>query len=464
MRTDVEVIRGVDKQTADNAACASLLQLGPVRHFTDNNRSASQFATKAREEWDALLDHVRSGAASHVLVWLLDRAARTTEGTEALLAACRQGGALIVQTAGSPVIADPNNPDDIFRLKMAALLAEYEVAKMSIRQKRHKLATAEAGKPHGGRRLFGYETDRTIRESEAAVVRDLAARFLAGSSLRSLAAWLNEEGVPTPSTEARLAAGEKPAQWTGPNLRGMLRRPAYAALRVHKGAVVGDAAWEPIISRAEHERIMAITDDPARRINKTGNARRHLLTSLATCATCGEHLKSHSATGKNLAAAYRCATGQHCYRTITLVDRVVVDRVVDRLRSMDASGLLPLDDGDTELEDATRDRDALDARLVEYGALAHTMPPAAYAAAVTGITAERDALAARVKTLAAGRAAPSTVLENMTGEAAPAAWEAADLGRRRAVLALLAESIQLRGATLTGDRKFHASDVVIVWR
>lgn len=41
---------------------------------------------------------------------------------------------------------------------------------------------AEAGLPHGGYiRPFGFDNDKvTIREDEAEVIRDLAARYIAG--------------------------------------------------------------------------------------------------------------------------------------------------------------------------------------------------------------------------------------------------------------------------------------------
>src|SRR4051812_449939 len=127
---DAEVVRNIARQGIDNDACSMTmwgLSIPEEDHYTDDDRSASQFATKVRERWLELLARIRRGEATHVLVWLFDRAFRTTEAAEELLDACRAGGAHIVQTAGSPVVVDPHNPDDIFRMKLAGLLAEYEV-------------------------------------------------------------------------------------------------------------------------------------------------------------------------------------------------------------------------------------------------------------------------------------------------------------------------------------------------
>jgi DNA invertase Pin-like site-specific DNA recombinase len=456
---DTVVSRGVDRQSRDNAACADLLGLGTVaRHYTDNNRSASQFATKEREQWNALLAHVRSGSVSHVLVWLFDRAARTTEATEALLAACRVGGALIVQTAGAPVIADPNSPDDIFRLKLAGLLAEYEVAKMSVRQRRSKAAAAAAGANHGGRRRFGFEPDMaTLVESEAAAIRYVVARLLAGATLRECALWLNHEGM----------RGTSGAEFTGPNLRHLVMRPYLAGLRVHQGAVVGQADHAALIPEADHHRLVHLLSDPKRRTNMS-NARRYLLAGLAVCATCGADLRGRPGTKANPdRRAYACATGRHCYRAVDDVDMLVTERTVARLERLTAAGSLSLD------VDPTADElGAVDASLAALAGREADMATAmavgtltadAYAAATSAIGAERDRLTERRATLLDAAARPVDVLDGMTGPGAGAAWDAADLGTRRAVLDVLWDSIALRGA-VTKRAPMTSGDVVLVPR
>jgi hypothetical protein len=58
--------------------------------------------------------------------------------------------------------------------------------------------------------------------------------------------------------------------------------------------------------------------------------------------------------------------------------------------------------------------------------------------------------------------APVAVLDGMTGPGARAAWEGADLGRRRAIIDTLAE-VRLRGAA-TRRAPFQSSDVELVWK
>jgi hypothetical protein len=75
------------------------------------------------------------------------------------------------------------------------------------------------------------------------VIRDLAAKILAGSTLGSLAADLDARGVPT-------ALGGK---WTGPNVSVLLRRPHLVGRRVHLGKTY-EADWPAILDVSTWER------------------------------------------------------------------------------------------------------------------------------------------------------------------------------------------------------------------
>jgi DNA invertase Pin-like site-specific DNA recombinase len=499
---DVEVSRGVDRQAVDNVKCAQELHLidGPLpeaQHFTDNDRSASQFATKERERWADLLELVRGGSVSHVLVWLLDRAYRTTDGAEQLLAACRQGGAVIVQTAGLGTICDPNSPDDIFRLKLAGLIAEYEVAKMAQRQRRAKKAAADMGVSHGGKRRFGYEPGmHEVRESEAELVRDIAARLLAGESLSSCAKRLNDQGVPTPTFDGTCNACDSQVvrlegstfrhadpeldddhaalvtQWKGPNLRTMILRPHLAALRVHgKEAdgktpkVIGKAAWPPILSVEDHDRLKHLLGDPKRRTS-TSNARVYLLAGLAKCAECGEVLRGKTRSKADQRRVYSCATGRHAHRAVEDVDALVVGRVIARLEQTDASGAL-VDNTAQDLVTALAERLEVlkadrKAKAVELAAAG--LDSDSLADILEGYATNIERVAEDLANAREGARRPEVALQGMTGSQAAQAWEAAALGRQRAVLSFLTTSITLRGADHGRRRLIQAEDVHVTFR
>jgi DNA invertase Pin-like site-specific DNA recombinase len=458
---DAEVSRGVNRQAEDNAAAAVAVlgvPIHPDHHFTDEDRSASQFATKVRDAWVDLLARVRAGEATHVFVWLFDRAFRTTEAAEELLEACRQGGALIVQTAGNPTTADPRNPDDVFRLKLAGLLAEYEIAKMAMRQRRSKQANAELGRAPGGCRRFGYEPGFTgVRETEAAYIREAVTRFLAGESLHALCKWLNGEG----------ALGAKGGLWVGGNLRKMLGAPHIAGLRVHKGQVIGPAAWPGIIPVETHHHVVAMLANPERRTNGTGsNARKWLMAGLMVCDDCGAPMRARPRTGRGAVPSYYCPTGRHVHRPVDRVDRAVELAVVERLARYDAAGLLVTDEASAELARLTEARAAMDTAYAELEAMRRSgeLTTRAYATATAGLEDDIAATDAAIKVAAAEVGQSSRVLEGATGPAARAWWAGATLARRRAVIADLAE-VRLRGGGRRGGRyTFRPTDVVVNWR
>ena len=103
---------------------------------------------------------------------------------------------------------------------MAALLGEFDTMESEIKSERQVLAAqarAKAGKPPLGTRLTGYTVSGEIIEAEAAIMRDVFARFHAGDSLRGIAAWLNETGVPT----------RRGKPWNPSSVRDILTNPRY---------------------------------------------------------------------------------------------------------------------------------------------------------------------------------------------------------------------------------------------
>ncbi|MCC2318797.1 recombinase family protein [Cellulomonas sp. zg-Y138] len=85
----------------------------------------------------------------------------------------------------------------------------------------------------GGPRPFGITEDRvTHHPAEARAVRELAGRALAGETLRSLTAWLQDQGV-------RTVGGN---EWRSTTVRQLLINPRMWGMRVHRCQVIGPAA------------------------------------------------------------------------------------------------------------------------------------------------------------------------------------------------------------------------------
>lgn len=453
-----EITVGNDRQHDDNAAYAAN-ELGGIRERFREEGSASRFRTKDRDRWLAMLDEIRSGRVTHVLVWVLDRVIRDDADRVELINACRNSGAVIVQT-GSGTVIDPSDPDSVFLATILGAVAVLEVEKMSKRIRRFKQARRDAGLPHGGKRWFGYldadelgERKRNMQADpvEAAIFRDLVARFLGGEALFSLAKSLHDKGVPT-------TAG---GVWTGPNLRSILANPRYAALVVHKGEVVGPGVWEALIDEETHARVVRKLAEPSRKTT-TGNARVYLLAGLGVCAECGDSLRGrplHHTTYKGDDygdRAYACKSGRHVHRSVMQVDRVVEALVIDRLARMNKGGALVEEESEDEavaMRAALRELDVMldaDDDAVSRGELSQERANKRAAKyekrrrELVDALGKLDDKAPRALAVLDGFVSEAATLDERRAHAR-AAWDRAELGRRRELVALLFERVALRG-------------------
>src|SRR4051794_11455245 len=116
--------------------------------------------------------------------------------------------------------------------------AQLESRKISDRSKRKKKAMARSGLFGGGRRPFGYDYIPAVRtnqgqvlepgrlvpnEREALAIREAAARITGGASVRSVALWLNDQGLLT-------TLGNR---WTPFNLKRLLLSKTLLGIREH---------------------------------------------------------------------------------------------------------------------------------------------------------------------------------------------------------------------------------------
>jgi site-specific DNA recombinase len=280
---------GVDRQIADCAVFAETRGWTVVGHFVDNDISA--FSGRQRPQFEALLHAVRDRQVDVIVTYHVDRLYRRLRDLVPLLDLCEKTGATVATVkAGTLDLATASG-----RVVASILgaVAEGESARQAERIRRQKLERALAGKPNGSMRSFGFAADGTIVEVEAEVIRDIAARVLAGESLRSVANDLNARSVPT----------VKGGTWRQPSLRQMLMAARLSGQREHtpaakgrghsNGPIVAKGTWEAIISPEDTARLRQLLTDPARKTTRPG---RQLLTGLLRCGNCGEGMNSHADT------------------------------------------------------------------------------------------------------------------------------------------------------------------------
>ena len=146
--------------------------------YVDNDVSA--FSGKPRREYARMLTDLKSGARDAVIVYNLDRLHRRPVELEEFVALCESVGVRDVATVTADI--DLGNDDGLFMARIFAAFAAKESGRKSARIRRKMLQNAEQGLPHGSVRPFGYEPDKiTVRSDEAAVVREMVDRYLAGA-------------------------------------------------------------------------------------------------------------------------------------------------------------------------------------------------------------------------------------------------------------------------------------------
>jgi site-specific DNA recombinase len=281
-----------------------------------------------RPAYERLLNDVGSGAIDGVVVWKLDRLVRRASEFERFWSVCEGAGATLA-AVHDPI--DTSSDIGMVIVRMLVNFAQLEAANTSSRVKRQIAERAQNGglTVYGGRRPFGFESDRrTIRPEEADLVRDAAARVIAGESITRLARDWNEKGIRT-TTGGR---------WAQTTLRRVLSSPRMAGLLEHNGTVVGDAPWPAIVDRQTWEQLRAVLDRRRGDQPRYG-PRAHVLVGLIRCGLCGSKLSALAPWGRRRTVTYICpmpSSGRGCGRISIagpLLEEVVAGAAFEALAS-----------------------------------------------------------------------------------------------------------------------------------
>lgn len=428
----------VQRQRKDCLSIAAQRGWGVTAEYADNSISASSMR-KARPGYNNLIAAYRAGEFDALICWDLDRLTRQPRQLEDWIEAAEQRGLLLVTANGE---ADLTTDAGRLFARIKAAVARAEIERKAARQRAAAFQRAQLGKPPLGTRLTGYTSAGETIEHEAAGVRELFRRFAAGDSLRSLAAWLSETGVPT----------RRGGTWNPSSVRDILLNPRYAGRAVYDGQENGvTGTWEAIVDSDVFDLVASRLADPRRR-TQVGTDRKHLGAGLYVCGVCGRPLVSWSGN------RYRCPTG--CLtRTQAPVDAMVLAVVRGRLARPDLRDLLtPVES--PEGRAVAKQIKALRARLVrisdDYDA--DVIDGQRHKTATAKVQAELSAAQA-----AQARQTGSTGLAGLLSAGDPVkAFDALPLMLRRSVIDALMGVALLPGRH--GSRTFDPDTVRIEWK
>lgn len=271
-----------------------------VRYYADPDASAER-EDVPRPDFDRLRADIADGYITQVVASDQERLTRRPDVLERLIDTFRAAGIsgfLGYRDGWTSLIAGQSAGA---RYKGVGAKEYVEGVKVKVNEKLDLIATL--GRPGPGN-CFGYRhvkrdgrTWLEVVDVEADVIRWAADALLSGWTLAAVTDEFNRRGVPCRRQAAR---------WTASTVGQMLHRSAaIAGKRTHRGVIVGDGDWEPILDEVTWRRLQALFE--ARK--RTRPARRYELTGgLATCGECGHPLvgMTQSRKGKSRWPVYGC--------------------------------------------------------------------------------------------------------------------------------------------------------------
>jgi site-specific DNA recombinase len=353
----VSRLKDKDQTTTASQVAVCRAELGerglPVGKVHIDDGKSAWDPKVVRKDWEALMARLESGEAGGVIVYDLERFARQLRDGERLVALAERG-LVILDSEGS---YDLRKPGDKKNFRNAIVAAEYYSDLLRVKVRRGKAAKAHSGEVDE-RRSFGFNSDGvTVDGREAALIRDWAARLLAGETQQDLIRELNDTGVPS----------VRGARWGYTTFRQIMLRPRNIGLIVHNGEVVPGRKLpgEPILDQLTYDRIVALY--AARKPGRQPSG-RYTLSGLAECH-CGGPLSGRPVSGSTR-RQYYCKRCLHTFVDTRRLDDWAGDFAVRTLSDQEEAEAIEREDREREQQRQALVTEAasIEATLTEIGA------------------------------------------------------------------------------------------------
>lgn len=292
------------------AYCSLILGTDNYEIFEDAGYSGKNTARPAFQE---MMNRIRKGEFTHLLVWKIDRISRNLLDFAEMYEELQN---LRVTFVSKNEQFDTSTAIGEAMLKIILVFAELERNMTSERVTATMISRANNGLWNGGRIPFGYNYDPntkqfSINEEEAAICRIIKDDYLANKSLINTTKLLNASGYHTRSG----------AEWNPVSIWKIISSPFHAGIyryNRYKGtdhrSINPKEEWilipdhhPAIFTQEEHEKMLSILDTNSRQRNMIGKQRRpkhiHLFSDISYCGKCG--CKMTSTPGRKYSDGYR---------------------------------------------------------------------------------------------------------------------------------------------------------------
>ena len=330
---------GVDRQEKACRLLAHQRGWSAVEIYVDNDISA--FSGVIRPAYRRLLEDLQLGRLCAVVAWDADRLHRSTRELEDFIDLIEQAEIPVLTVTSG--FADFDTATGRMQARIKGTVSRYESEHKTERIAAGMASIAEAGRWQGGQRPYGYECARDnygrplndgrllVVPEEAAVVREAAARVLAGETVYKLALEFNARGLTTTHG----------ARWRSSTLRRILTNATTAGKRSHHGVIVADALWPALIHEADWSALrQMLMPAPGGRGGRSTRSEYLLSRGIAWCGACGERVSGYVNDRRD--RRYSCPAGADnvgCGRvscSAPQTERVVVEALLRRRAGNDS--------------------------------------------------------------------------------------------------------------------------------
>jgi site-specific DNA recombinase len=340
-------------------AARTAVEYGPADLFKDDDRSASMFAHRQRENFARLREAIEAGRYKVIWFWATSRQTRGDVNIYELAKASADHG--VLWCVGGQLL-NPANEDDLLFLGIHHLMDRQYAWRISKDSRRGHKSIAYAGKPSGGtpygyRRTYDFSVmvkgkpkflrdvpnvfdgnGRPIADSPAYIVCEIYDRIAAGDSMYAIAMSLQSRGIPTPRRQRKYT--DQPCRWSVTTVKFIATSPAYIGKRIYHAessrvkdrhaAVLEDvkALWDPLVTEELWWTVQRKLGETSRRWRSRIGKPDLLLAGVARCGKCGSPLYIHYDVAGTL--YYMCGRG-HVSIRVDWLDAHVEDRIVSWL-------------------------------------------------------------------------------------------------------------------------------------
>lgn len=448
----------------------------------ENDNDISAYTGKERPGYQRVLHLARAGAIDTVVVYHLSRWTRNREESAAFITEFSRLGVNVEEAQGMVYRLD--TATGRFFAGFGGLSASFESDIKSERVKAAVERRAKTGR-HVSHPGYGWvSTGTTSRErgyalhpEHAGIIREIARELVAGKSLSSIKERLNAAGIPAPGTFTptgkirkvrkkvlgkwitRVPTPDEYPKWSSMTIHQIMARKSNIGLVHHHPGQPDEttfsASWPPILDDATYAAVMRrLTVNRGKGAASTRIGKRvHLLTGgVAYCGVCRSPLtiaKRALESGNGVNVAYRCGAMSACVqRKEVHLDDFARDALIARLSRPDS--LVWMQGDESEAAQAAEEVTALTQRMDELqddydaGFVSRDkmrQKQTALAAQIAAAKARRDA---------AARSLDVTLLRELAGPTARAAWDRLDVAQRRLALEAVGMRIEVLRSVPSG--------------